>query len=120
MSDHNASAFVPLVKGETAATNPNVRGIMDEMDDEKYYIPDYQRDSSQWDNDKKSLFIESLVNNLTIPPLLVCPHDRSDGMEQRQVVDGQQRLTTIREYIQNKFALSSEDDVEYADNVGPL
>jgi hypothetical protein len=120
MAEQTSFAFTPLVRGETTAKNPNVRTIMDQMDDETYYIPDYQRDSSQWDNDKKSLFIESLVNNMTVPPLLVCPDEDSDGMDRRQVVDGQQRLTTIREYLQNKFALSSEADVEYEDNVGPL
>ena len=38
-----------------------------ENDTNELFIPDYQRDSEQWDYRKQSLFIESLLNNLTIP-----------------------------------------------------
>ena len=38
-----------------------------ENDTNELFIPDYQRDSEQWDDRKQSLFIESLLNNLTIP-----------------------------------------------------
>lgn len=113
--------FAPLVKSATTSQSPNVRSIMDEMNDGTYVIPDYQRDSSQWDNEKKSRFIESLINNLTVPPLIVYPEDDpKTGLERRQVVDGQQRLTTIREFLGDRFALSSADDLEYAANVGAL
>jgi hypothetical protein len=94
---------------------------MDEMNDGTYVIPDYQRDSSQWDRDKKSRFIESLINNLTVPPLIVYPEDDpKTGLERRQVVDGQQRLTTIREFLADGFALSNSEDLEYASNVAGL
>jgi hypothetical protein len=44
--------FSPLVKGETTSNSPNVGSIMDQLDEGRYYIPKYQRDSSQWDNTK--------------------------------------------------------------------
>src|SRR5581483_9133120 len=114
-------AFVPLVKSATTSQSPNVRSIMDEMADGTYLIPDFQRDSSQWSREKKSRFIESLVNNLTVPPLIVYPEDDpKSGLERRQIVDGQQRLTTIREYMKDGFALAAADDLEYANNVGPF
>ena len=113
--------FLPLVKGETTATSPNVSSVMDQLEDGTYYIPDYQRDSSQWDVPKKSLFIESLINNLTIPPLILYPEDDPvTATERRQIVDGQQRLTTIHDFLKDGFALSPESDVEYAENVGPI
>jgi hypothetical protein len=116
-----AESFFPLVKGDTTTINPNVRSVMDELDRGRYYIPEYQRDSSEWDVDKRSLFIESLINNMTIPPLIVFPEDDPDtGRERKQVVDGQQRLSTIRDFIHGRFTLAPESDVEYADNVGPL
>jgi hypothetical protein len=90
------------------------------LDDGSYYVPDYQRDSSQWDLAKKSLFIDSLINNLTIPPLIVYPETDKGGAEKHQIVDGQQRLTTIRDYLKGAFALAPETDVEYADNVAPI
>jgi hypothetical protein len=108
--------FEPLIKGDTTAKSPDVSSLMSQMRQDKYYIPDYQRDSSEWRVPKRSLFIESLINNMTIPPLIVYPE--ADG--RNQVVDGQQRLTTIRDFINGQFALAPESDVEYAPNVGPL
>ena len=121
MANGTETEFFPLVTSATTAQSLNIGSIMDELEDGKLTIPDYQRDSSQWDNAKKSLFIESIINNLTIPALIVYPEDNKDtGREIRYVIDGQQRLTAIQEYIQDRFKLSDEDDVDYAENVGPL
>lgn len=119
MSTVAEPSFAPLVTGATTSQSPNVRSVMDCLDDQTYYVPEYQRDSSQWDTPKKSLFMESVINNLTIPPLIAYPETES-GRERWQIVDGQQRLTTIKEFIHDGFALSKEADVEYAENVGPL
>jgi hypothetical protein len=121
MSTAAETTFSPLVKGATTSQSPNVRSVMDCLDDETYYVPEYQRDSSQWDTAKKSLFIESLINNLTIPPLIAYPEDDPNtGKERWQIVDGQQRITTVKEFLRDGFPLSNEADVEYAENVGPL
>lgn len=119
MSTGSEPAFTPLVTGATTSQSPNIRSVMDCLDDQTYYVPEYQRDSSQWDIPKKSLFMESLINNLTIPPLIAYPETES-GRERWQIVDGQQRLTTIKEFLHDGFALAKESDVEYAENVGPL
>jgi hypothetical protein len=92
---------------------------MDGMDQREYQIPDYQRDSSQWNLTKRSLLIESIVNNFTIPPIIVFPHDNDDGIEIKDIIDGQQRVTTLREYIKGGFALASDSDVSYSENVAP-
>lgn len=120
MSNGNSAPFKPLVTSATTAQSPDVSTIMNGLKQGRYAIPDYQRDSSQWDIAKKSLFIESLINNLTIPPLIIYPEDDKNGIETRHIIDGQQRLTTIQEYINDKFALANENEVEYADNVGPM
>lgn len=93
-----ATEFTPLVRGRTTSASPNVSSVMDEMNAGNYYVPDYQRDSEQWDLPKRSLFMESLINNLTIPPLIVYPEDDPvRGIERHQIIDGQQRLTTIHD-----------------------
>lgn len=113
--------FSPLVKGATTTISFNIGTIIDLLSDGTYYVPDYQRDSSQWDVERKSLFIESLINNLTVPPLIVYPHDDPDTDRERvQIIDGQQRLTTIREFVTDGFALAPEDQVDYADNVAAI
>lgn len=116
----NITSFVPRVRGATNTRSPNVESLLGEMDDGSYYVPDYQRDSSQWDLAKRSLFIDSLINNLTVPPLIVYPETDATGGERHQIIDGQQRLTTIRDYLKGVFALAPESEVEYAENVGPL
>ena len=49
MSTTTEPAFSPLVTGATTSQSPNVRSVMDCLDNQTYYIPEYQRDSSQWD-----------------------------------------------------------------------
>ena len=121
MASVPAAHFSPRVKGATTSQSPNVESLLGQLDDGTLYVPDYQRDSSQWDLAKKSLFIDSLINNMTIPPLIVYPEsDAETGLERLQIVDGQQRLTTIHDFLKGNFALGTEADVEYADNVGAL
>jgi hypothetical protein len=74
-----------------------------------YAIPDYQRDSDQWDMAKKSLFAESVLNNLTIPAFLLAP--TKDG--KYEVIDGQQRLTTLKEFHTNSLRLVASDEADY-------
>ena len=113
--------FFQLVKGSTGAQSLDVESVMRRLDDETYIVPDYQRDSDQWDDSKKSLFVDSLINNMTIPPIIVYPYtDPTSGAEKCEIVDGQQRLTTIRDFLKGSFALSPESDTDYAENVGPL
>jgi hypothetical protein len=113
--------FRPLVTSATTAKSLNVGSLLDDMEDGRVKIPNFQRDSAQWDIPKRSLFVESLINGLAIPPVIVYPeNDPITGLEINNVIDGQQRITTIREFTAGKFALSNEDDAEYAENVGPL
>lgn len=112
--------FIPRVRGATNTRSPNVKSLIGELDDGTYYVPDYQRDSSQWDVPKRSLFIDSMINNMTVPPVIVYPETDASGTEKHQIIDGQQRLTTIRDYIKGVFALAPESEVDYAENVGPL
>jgi len=115
MPDKSATSFTPLVRGTANTQSINIESFMAQFEDRTYFVPDYQRDSSQWDTAKKSLFIESLIN-ITVPPLIAYP----DSPDRHEIVDGQQRVTTIRDYMTGQFALASEDEAEYRDNVGPL
>jgi hypothetical protein len=63
--------------------------------------PEYQR-RSVWDRGKRSLFIESLLMNIPIPPVFLLEWEYS----RYEVMDGQQRLNTIVEFYENRFKLS--------------
>ena len=62
--------------------------------------PFYQR-RKRWDVTRQSKLIESFIMNIPIPP---CFFYESD-FARFEVMDGQQRITTIQEFYGNKFAL---------------
>ncbi len=63
--------------------------------------PEYQR-RLVWDRKKKSLFIESLLMNIPVPPVFLYETDLS----RYEVMDGQQRLNAILEFYENQLKLS--------------
>lgn len=60
------NSFKSLVVGTTNTETVDIEGLLKRFDRNEYNIPDYQRDSEQWDEIKKSLFIESIINNLSV------------------------------------------------------
>jgi hypothetical protein len=62
--------------------------------------PEYQR-RSVWDIPKRSLFIESLLLNIPIPPIFLFEH----ALSRYEVMDGQQRLNAITDFYENGFPL---------------
>lgn len=63
--------------------------------------PEYQR-RLVWDRRKKSLFIESLLMNIPIPPVFLYEYDLS----RYEVMDGQQRLNAVLEFYEGDLVLS--------------
>jgi hypothetical protein len=69
---------------------------------------DYQRESGFWPLSAKSYFIDTILEGFPFPKLYFYQSfDPSERKGFREVVDGQQRLTTIRDFIANKFRLSA-------------
>lgn len=64
--------------------------------------PEYQR-RLRWSNPQKSRLIESLLLNVPVPPVFL--YETSEGARY-EVMDGQQRLNAIKEYLEGDFALS--------------
>lgn len=80
--------------------------------------PDFQREYI-WDNKRKSRLIESLMLNIPIPAFYIA--ETKSGVS--QVVDGLQRLTTIKEFLNNEFPLKyleylQDQDGRYFDTIG--
>ncbi len=107
--DNFDNSELPLVKEPTSSQSESVRTIIGKYEDEEVYIPDYQRDCNQWDSTKKSLFIESILNNLTIPAFFFCRDEKFND----EVIDGQQRLTTILDFAKDKFRVSKDESINY-------
>jgi hypothetical protein len=64
--------------------------------------PEYQR-RLRWSNPQKSRLVESLLLNIPVPPVYFYESDAA----RYEVMDGQQRLNAVREYLAGDFALSS-------------
>ena len=58
--------------------------------------PEYQR-RSRWTTKQKSLLIESFLLNIPVPPIFLFEVD----FARYEVMDGQQRLLTVREFFSN-------------------
>ena len=102
-------SFSPLVQDTTKAQSESIETVVSRLKNKRVYIPDYQRDAEQWNSRKKSLFIESLLNNLTIPAFFFC----EDENRNYEVVDGQQRLNTIWQFADDNFIISNDSHIEY-------
>jgi len=88
----------------SSVTTYDIFNLASNIKREKIEIqPIYQR-TYVWDNLKAEKFIDSLWNNLPIPPLFFLAKKDWNFM----VIDWQQRLTSLL-----KFVLSSEDIIEY-------
>ena len=104
----------PFVSEQTSASNEAVENVLSRFDANEINIPEYQRDADQWDDVKKSLFIESILNRLTVPAFYFAPNEEDQAVA--DVVDGQQRLTTLMSFFKNNFTLCSNDDCPYYGN----
>ncbi len=63
--------------------------------------PEYQR-RLRWSNPQKSRLIESLLLNVPVPPVFLYETEEA----RYEVMDGQQRLNAIKEFLDGDFALS--------------
>ena len=68
--------------------------------------PGFQRRQA-WDDVRKSRLIESLIAGLPIPNIVLAENSEHRG--QFLVIDGKQRLLTIRDFLDNKLILKGLD-----------
>lgn len=68
--------------------------------DDRYFVPEYQR-NLVWNDEQKSLFIESLLVGLPIPFLFF--YQAADG--RMEIVDGSQRMRSMRAFLKEELRL---------------
>lgn len=67
---------------------------------------DYQRGGGLWPQSAKSYFIDTILRDFPFPKVYFHESiDKALKKPRREIVDGQQRITTIVEYVEGKFAL---------------
>lgn len=104
----------PAVAQQTIAQNEAVENVLNRFAANEIIIPSYQRDADQWEDSKKSIFIESVLNRLTVPAFYFALSEGNSDVS--EVVDGQQRLTTLVSFFNNQFRLSKSEECPYYGN----
>ena len=87
-----------------SVTNPRIVEIYQSIESEKLVIaPDFQR-KFVWTHDHQENFIDTILKGYPFPEIYVCPGeiDMKKLPTTQYVIDGQQRLTTIKNYIEGK------------------
>ena len=91
-------------KINSSVTNPTISYVYQLIDEEKLILqPDFQR-KFVWTHQHQEAFIDTILKGLPFPEIYVC-EDRVDIGNLRtthKVIDGQQRLTTLRNFIDGR------------------
>ena len=81
------------------------------------FSPAYQRLGNIWSKPQKQLLIDSIFNGFDIPKLYIqyMPiSNNKDSLFVYGIIDGKQRLETIKEFIEDKFSVA--DDFKFIDD----
>jgi len=68
--------------------------------------PKYQRRRTTWPIMAKTSLLDTLLNNYPIPPIYLREYITEGRERKREIIDGQQRISTILEFIDNKYSLA--------------
>ena len=83
-------------------SDPDISTIKRRIDNKRLDLqPDFQR-GEVWGKQKKQRLIDSILRGWHIPPIHVIHIPNS---EKHEVLDGQQRLAAIRDFIDNEFPI---------------
>jgi hypothetical protein len=77
-------------------------------------VPRFQR-RNVWKQPQRSFLIDTILRRMPVPPLFLRSiYDTSRKKVVREVIDGQQRLRAVLDFIDEKYALSKSLDTPYS------
>src|SRR6266852_2895505 len=71
-------------------------------------FPEYQREKTLWSPEAKAYLIDSIFREIDIPKIYFNLNDKKEY----EVVDGQQRLWAIWEYLNDEYTCSVSGDMK--------
>ena len=95
----------PMYNVSSYGWDSDVEGLVKRLKRGDIYIPGFQR-SFVWTGPEKSRFIESLILGLPVPNVFLAQDARTKSLN---IVDGQQRLRSLWDYLEGKFYLTGKD-----------
>lgn len=81
----------------------SIETLYNKLTNTSLWIPEFQRKWWLWSLKNQSLFIESIILNLPIPSIVVF----TDSSNKLKVIDGLQRTSTLKSFLNDWFRLSS-------------
>lgn len=85
----------------------SIRDIIRLLDSKELSIqPKYQRRRTGWPVTAKTALIDTIMNNFPLPPIYLRDFVNEDNQRRKEIIDGQQRISTIVEFCRNEYALS--------------
>lgn len=87
----------------------SIKDLVNRYNNDLIQIPDHQRNPSVWTETKRRLFIDSCKYGMPFPSILLYVDDD----EQMYIEDGLQRLTTLRDFMNNEF--TDLNDCKYSE-----
>ena len=83
----------------------DVEGLVKRLERSDIYVPRFQR-GFVWTGPEKSRFIETLILGLPVPNVFLAQDSKTKNLN---IVDGQQRLRSLWDYLEGKFYLTGKD-----------
>ena len=105
LSEEAIRAANKLVKFDTR--DYEVEQLVNKFNLGEYYVPEYQRNFT-WQDKQKSRFIESVLIGLPIPFIFFW----QDNEGKFEIVDGSQRIRTLKEFLENEHKLGDLEILE--------
>ena len=68
-------------------------------------IPEFQREKGVWNTKRKKLLIDSILKGWKIPKIYL----NNSSEQEYEIIDGQQRIYTILEFLANGFKIEMKD-----------
>lgn len=100
-----------------SVTNPTIADIYEKIDEKRLNLsPDFQR-KFVWTQEHQEAFLDTILNGYPFPEIYVCQGetDTKKLRTSQKVIDGQQRLTTIKNYIEGTFDRSLKSVPKFED-----
>lgn len=68
--------------------------------------PKYQRRRTAWPVNAKTALLDTIMNNFPLPPIYLRDYVDDNGKRKKEIIDGQQRISTIVEFYRDEFSLA--------------
>src|ERR1700759_5395595 len=88
-------------------SDPDVETVVARIDSRDLDLqPNFQR-GEVWSKTKKQRLIDSILRDWHVPPIHVVENPRT---RKQEVLDGQQRLAAIRDFVDGEFAVAGQTE----------